>query len=69
MNTPAEEHKVAEQLAKELHGCSTYAILAGVLHLNGSRSQNHKLDAIRICILVKKIIAGRQQKAIPGSVE
>jgi hypothetical protein len=67
MKTPATEIEIAEKLAKEIRSASPDDILAGVLQINGSDLNRHKVDAIRICILVKKILSTRYRNLIPGS--
>jgi hypothetical protein len=67
MKTPAIEIEIAEKLAKQIQSSSLDDILAGVLEINAADLSNHKVDAIKICILVKKLLSPRYKKSIPGS--
>jgi len=67
MKTPATEIEIAEKLAREIKSTSPDDILAGVLQINGSDLNRHNVDAIRICILVKKMLSSRYKSPIPGS--
>lgn len=65
MKAPATE--IAEKLAKEIRSTSPNDILAGVLQINGSDLNRHKVDAIRTSILVKMILSSRYRRPFPGS--